>query len=134
MLVLATVRRRLLISVGTTGTAVGAWCLSTDVDSSTARFARTLWYSSLVGIEYKFGEAAHLPVDSPERRQALDATHQRSAERLLHVCRLHGGLYTKLGIHIRRLNQTPSASSLPFLTPHISDAAHLYEQASLSRR
>ena len=80
--------------VGTTGIAIAS---SRDTESSAARFSRTLWHASLAGFDYKFGASARETRGSAERAAALAATHQRSAERLLHVCQMHGGLYTKFG-------------------------------------
>jgi len=34
----------------------------------------------------------------------MAATHQHGADRLLHVCLLHGGLYVKLGQYISSMN------------------------------
>eukprot|EP00966_Prymnesium_polylepis_P088648 2051481-Prymnesium_polylepis.1 len=48
-------------------------------------------------MDYKYGPAALLSADAAERPAGMAATHERSAQRMLHVCQLHGGLYTKLG-------------------------------------
>ena len=83
-----------------------------DTDTSAARFGRTLYHAAVVAIDYKYGDAASLPPGTEERRAAQAATHQRSAERLLHVCQRHGGLYTKLGQFVASLNHAlPSAYS-----------------------
>lgn len=58
-----------------------------------ARFSRTVAYGLLIGVDYKRSQRAC----KEQRAALLAATHQRSAERVLHVCQLHGGLYTKLG-------------------------------------
>jgi aarF domain-containing kinase len=87
--------RRTLIASG--GVAVATAVASDSTDTSAARFARTLWHSANIAWDYKYGLATRLETGSLERKTALAATHQRSAERLLHVCRLHGGLYTKFG-------------------------------------
>jgi aarF domain-containing kinase len=88
----------------TSGGALAFAALHDDADSSAARFGRTFWHASVVGYEYKYGAATKLPAGSAERKAALAETHQRSAERLLHVCRRHGGLYTKLGQFVASLN------------------------------
>lgn len=92
-------------TVASTSAATLAFAaLHDDTETSAARFGRTLYHASVVGFEYKYGPAAALPADSEERKVALAATHQRSAERLLHVCQRHGGLYTKLGQFVASLN------------------------------
>ena len=88
----------------TSGGALAFAALHDDADSSAARFGRTFWHASVVGYEYKYGAATKLPAGSAERKAALAETHQRSAERMLHVCRKHGGLYTKLGQFVASLN------------------------------
>ena len=88
----------------TSGGALAFAALHDDTDLSAARFGRTFWHASVVGYDYKYGAATKLPAGSAERKAALAETHQRSAERLLHVCRRHGGLYTKLGQFVASLN------------------------------
>ena len=70
---------------------------SYDVESAPARFARAFVYASLSVCDYKYGPVSRETHGSQQYKAALSATHQRSAERMLHVCRAHGGLYTKLG-------------------------------------
>jgi hypothetical protein len=83
------------------GSAGAAWLwLSNDVDTAPARAARSLGYGLLIGYDYKFGPAARTPRASTEHALALSATHLRSANRMLAVCRAHGGLYNKLGQYI----------------------------------
>ena len=89
-------RRRTAALTGATCTA-GYCRYRDDNETPIARFARTFYHASVVFFDYKYGAAAKLPEGSLQRHEAMAATHQRSAERLLHVCRAHGGLYTKLG-------------------------------------
>ena len=91
MLARATARR---LAAATTlgGASVYA---ANDTDTGAVRFGRTLAYGALAGIDYK--RASLHPPKSDERAAAMTLAHERSATRLLHVCRLHGGLYNKLG-------------------------------------
>ena len=91
MLARATARR---LAAATTlgGASVYA---ANDTDTGAIRFSRTLAYGALAGIDYK--RASLHPPKSDERAAAMTLAHERSANRLLHVCRLHGGLYNKLG-------------------------------------
>ena len=66
-----------------------------DTDHALPRATRTICYALVTGLDYK--RSANLPKDSPERAAAYRSTHQRSAQRLLRLCQLHGGLFTKLG-------------------------------------
>ena len=66
-----------------------------DTDHALPRATRTFCYALVTGLDYK--RSANLPKDSPERAAAYRSTHQRSAQRLLRLCQLHGGLFTKLG-------------------------------------
>lgn len=93
--------RRLAAGGGACGLG---WYAARDVESAPARALRTLGYGSLVVVDYKCGASTRLPPDSEERRVALHETHERSAKRLLHVCRAHGGLFTKLGQFVASMN------------------------------
>lgn len=86
------------------GAAVFAFAERNDTESALPRACRTLYHALIVGYEYRFGPPARLPRGTEERGQALAATHQRAADRLLHVCMVHGGLYIKLGQYLASLN------------------------------
>lgn len=45
-----------------------------------------------------------LEVDSPEYNAKKSEVNLRSAQRLLHVCATHGGVYTKFGQHVASMN------------------------------
>ena len=74
------------------------WVLRTAEGS--VRFARAATYSALVLADYHFSlnpiETAGNK-DTEEWDAAKSAVDARSAARLLHVCRKHGGIYTKFG-------------------------------------
>lgn len=95
-------RRALALGAFGVGGAVYASGACTGVEPGPVRATRTLCYGGLVGLEYK--RAIRLPEGSPERAAAMAATHQRSAERLLHCCTLHGGLFNKLGQFVSTMN------------------------------
>ena len=80
-----------VVSAGAAVAVAGAY----DTDHAAPRATRTICYALVTGLEYK--RVANLPKDSPERAAAQSSTHQRSAQRLLRLCQLNGGLFTKLG-------------------------------------
>lgn len=91
------------VLLGTAGACGIVYAQSTySVEPGAVRAARTLCYGGLVGIDYR--RAARLSEDSQERATEMAAVHQRSAERLLYCCRLHGGLYNKLGQFVSTMN------------------------------
>ena len=94
-------RPALLGTAGACG-AVYAQSAYTGVEPGTVRAARTLCYGGLVGIDYK--RASQLSDGSEERAAEMAAVHQRAAERLLYCCRLHGGLFNKLGQFVSTMN------------------------------
>jgi aarF domain-containing kinase len=101
------VRRRIVqraAAAASVAVAAGAASLSGDTETSVARTARTLWHSAIVALDYKYGPASKLLPGSTEYKEAQAATHQRSADRLLQVCLLHGGLYVKLGQFVASMN------------------------------
>lgn len=71
------------------------------------RFARTAYVGSRIAMEYKYTvgpvEAAH-GTGSAEYAAARHAVDLNSATALLELCRLHGGLFTKLGQYVSTLN------------------------------
>ena len=97
-------RRRPLITGAAGASSILAIAHRNDTESAAPRFLRTFYHVALVGIDYKLGPAAKMPHDSEERSAAMAATHQRAADRLLHVCMLHGGLYVKFGQYVASLN------------------------------
>lgn len=94
--------RRTLLSAVSVGGALTY--LANDVDSAIARSLRVARHALIVGLDYKFGPASKLPADTEAYKAAMAETHQRSAERMLGVCLLHGGLYVKLGQFISSMN------------------------------
>ncbi len=93
------------------GLAGTAWII-TDVDrrdgavgvvNGGGRFCRAVFHSTAVVADYKLG-LVKLEKGSPEYEMKRKAIHQRAADRLLHVCRKHGGVYTKFGQHLASLN------------------------------
>lgn len=82
----------------TAASGAAAIAVAQDVDSGHARLLRSLGYSAMTAIEFKRSRQADKEGPHAEAQAAaLTETHCRAAERLLHVCRLHGGMYTKLG-------------------------------------
>ncbi|XP_055346597.1 uncharacterized aarF domain-containing protein kinase 5-like [Paramacrobiotus metropolitanus] len=67
------------------------------------RFLRTANIGTAISFDYLWSLRG-LQEDSPEYNRALDACHQRSADRLLAGCLLNGGLYVKLGQGLCALN------------------------------
>lgn len=92
------------VLLGTAGACATVYAQSayTGVEPGAVRAARTLCYGGLVGIDYKL--AARLSEGSQERATEMAAVHQRAAERLLYCCRLHGGLFNKLGQFVSTMN------------------------------
>jgi len=81
-----------------TAAAGGVAWLSQDYQSGPARTARSLCCGVAIGIDYKV--AGHLPHGSDEHAAAMREVHERGAQRLLALCRAHGGLYNKLGQYL----------------------------------
>ncbi|CAN0352622.1 unnamed protein product, partial [Discosporangium mesarthrocarpum] len=73
------------------------------VGSGVVRFGRALGYASIVGADYKLS-LRKLDKTSPQYKERLSRVHKRAAQRLLHVCIKHGGVYTKFGQHISSMN------------------------------
>lgn len=90
--------RKLGVAV-TAASGAAAVATAQDVDSGHARLLRSLGYSALTVAEYKRVQRAEKAGrhDADSGAAAHAELHRRAAERLLHVCRLHGGMYTKLG-------------------------------------
>ena len=78
--------------------------LAHDTDSALARTLRLAYNATMVSCDYKFGPASKLLSGTDEHKAAMAETHQRSAERMLKVCLLHGGLYVKLGQFVASMN------------------------------
>lgn len=86
----------LRIASGASIAAVGFYG-SYDVHSSWARSTRTLCYAAVTAADYKYVTRSTSEAEADRKTEAMAAMRQRAADRLLHVCMLHGGLYTKLG-------------------------------------
>ncbi len=93
------------------GLAGTAWMMTDDgkrdgvvgVVNGSGRFCRTVFHSVIVVTDYKVG-LVKLEIGSPEYERKKKIIHQRAADRLLHICRKHGGVYTKFGQHLASLN------------------------------
>jgi len=66
-----------------------------------ARFSRAFFQSCLVSFEYKNGLRGLKGEDYEKKKVEI---HLKAAQRLLKVCLLHGGVYTKFGQHIASMN------------------------------
>ena len=64
--------------------------LTQSTESGPARALRAGYHSARVVLEYS----------RRDRTAPTDALHARAAARLLHVCRLHGGIYNKFGQYV----------------------------------
>ncbi|KAF8317772.1 uncharacterized protein EI90DRAFT_3293460 [Cantharellus anzutake] len=71
------------------GVALGGWWDDKYNDRTITRNFRTAYHGILVAIDYKFNF-------NPDSIDAIDALHERAAERLLRVCEKNRGLYVKL--------------------------------------
>ncbi len=93
------------------GLAGTAWVISDDdkrdgvvgLVNGGGRFCRAVYHSAIVVADYKSG-LVKLEMGSPEYERKRAAINQRAADRLLHVCRKHGGVYTKFGQHLASLD------------------------------
>ncbi len=93
------------------GLAGTAWMITDDdkrdgvvgVVNGSGRFCRAIFYSAIVVADYKSG-LVKLEMGSPEYERKRNVIHQRAADRLLRICRKHGGVYTKFGQHLASLN------------------------------
>ena len=100
------------------GSALAEAILALD---GSVRFVRAVSTFALVSLDYKLLKSRwkrpssdsqakwrNFTFDSPEEEQRYKAertaVHLRSANRLLNVCKLHGGLYTKLGQYVATMN------------------------------
>jgi len=86
------------LAFASTAAAGGVAWLSQDYQSGPARTARSLCCGVAIGIDYKV--AGRLPHGSDEHVAAMREAHERGAQRLLALCRAHGGLYNKLGQYL----------------------------------
>jgi len=86
------------LAFASTAAAGGVAWLSQDYQSGPARTARSLCCGVAIGIDYKV--AGRLPHGSDEHAAAMREAHERGAQRLLALCRAHGGLYNKLGQYL----------------------------------
>ncbi len=127
------VMMRKALGLGLTGVGFGGGSLfifspSTREDMFVAsngaiRFTRTFLTGALVTADYKWTNYMHpnpkvrnddgvlvvsnetqLRAQLQARKAARDATHARSAKRLLWLCRANGGIYTKFGQHVASMN------------------------------
>ncbi len=93
------------------GLAGTAWVITDDdkrdcvvgVVDGGGRFCRAVFHSAITAADYKVG-LVKLEIGSPEYESKKKIIHQRAADRLLHICRKHGGVYTKFGQHLASLN------------------------------
>ncbi|CAM9484403.1 unnamed protein product, partial [Phaeothamnion confervicola] len=74
-----------------------------DAGAGAVRFSRAMYYAARVSADYKL-TLHNKKVGTEEYDRAKSGVHERSAKRLLHVCTMHGGVYTKFGQHIASLN------------------------------
>ncbi|EPT31243.1 ABC1 family protein [Toxoplasma gondii ME49] len=72
----------------------------------------------------RLGElAAEIEALINTRKELLSCVHDRCARRLLHVCRCHGGLYTKLGQYVATMTHIIPAAYTEHLRTLHDDAA-----------
>ncbi|KEP65251.1 UNVERIFIED_CONTAM: ABC1 family protein [Hammondia hammondi] len=75
-------------------------------------------------METRLGElAAEIEALINRRKELLSGVHDRCARRLLHVCRCHGGLYTKLGQYVATMTHIIPAAYTEHLRTLHDDAA-----------
>ncbi|XP_064484015.1 aarF domain-containing protein kinase 1-like isoform X2 [Ornithodoros turicata] len=75
-----------------------------DVSSIGAvRIARAAFTVSRIALDYKISTIG-IHKDSEEYAEKRSQVHQRSAERLLHLCSVNGGVYIKVGQHVGALD------------------------------
>ncbi|KAI9591386.1 ABC1 family-domain-containing protein [Syncephalis fuscata] len=67
--------------------------------SGVVRSSRAAYVAMRIGIDYQ-RTCAHLDEANPACEAIWSDWHQRSAERLLELCRTNGGVYIKLGQHL----------------------------------
>eukprot|EP01006_Ploeotia_vitrea_P050188 TRINITY_DN67421_c5_g9_i1.p1 TRINITY_DN67421_c5_g9~~TRINITY_DN67421_c5_g9_i1.p1 ORF type:complete len:730 (+),score=349.28 TRINITY_DN67421_c5_g9_i1:35-2224(+) len=67
------------------------------------RFARSAVVGAITVADYEW-TLRNLEPGTPEYYKVRETIHQRSAERLLWLCKKHGGIFTKAGQHIASLN------------------------------
>lgn len=67
------------------------------------RFGRAAATVSRIACDYKFATMG-MDRDSEEYARARSEVHQRSAERLLHLCCVNGGVFIKVGQHVGALD------------------------------
>ena len=94
-----------------TGLAVGGGTLAllhnNDWDVSTfgvVRFGRTALTVAAIAADYKITLRSIRDVPEEEASKRYSAVHQRSADRLLHLCCANGGVFIKVGQHIGALD------------------------------
>ena len=61
------------------------------------RAVRTMLWAVQAGLAYKRFLSLHLSHEGEEYQAALQAMHTHWAEKLLHLCRMNGGVYVKAG-------------------------------------
>mmetsp|Transcript_2845 Transcript_2845/g.4059 ORF Transcript_2845/g.4059 Transcript_2845/m.4059 type:complete len:569 (+) Transcript_2845:63-1769(+) len=75
----------------------------TDVFQGISRFSTAFCFASMHMLEYKFKLKDYGDGD-PEGEQLRYSIHEKGADRLLYVCKKHGGLYTKLGQYVASMD------------------------------
>jgi aarF domain-containing kinase len=103
---------RLLGRVGLAGGAAGGGYVLIDTDrrdgvvgfaKGTTRFGRAMYYSASAAADWKMTMKG-LQRGTEEYETKRMEVHERAAEKLLHVCIEHGGVYTKFGQHVASMN------------------------------
>eukprot|EP00752_Nemacystus_decipiens_P004907 g4466.t1 len=73
------------------------------VTNGSIRFVRAFGWGAAVSFDYKY-RLRNLERGSEEYEAVRKEVNLRAAQRLLHVCSMHGGVYTKFGQHIASMN------------------------------
>ncbi|PXF43767.1 putative aarF domain-containing protein kinase 1 [Gracilariopsis chorda] len=107
------------VAVGASAAAVAAVALerspaALDPDSSLGaaasrvvalvRFSRSLYAAARVAFDYRALFKRHAEYASPEYRADRALVHRRSAQRMLHLCRVQGAVYVKIGQHVASMS------------------------------
>ncbi|CAN0056377.1 unnamed protein product [Ectocarpus sp. 12 AP-2014] len=75
----------------------------TGAANGAIRFGRAFGYGAAVSLDYKY-RLRNLERGSEEYEAVRKEVNLRAAQRLLHVCSIHGGVYTKFGQYISSMN------------------------------
>ncbi|CAM9109096.1 unnamed protein product [Pylaiella littoralis] len=73
------------------------------VTNGAIRFGRAFGYGAVISFDYKYN-LRDLERNSEEYEAVRKEVSLRAAQRLLHVCSMHGGVYTKFGQHVSSMN------------------------------